>query len=222
MKECSPSTKSISDMGREIVKMGNFLRGSFRIRCRPITRSKSLYSASQVRWIRISRLWWIGRPKGFLDAAIVEPIWTATTASSKIKMAAATTSVSFVARRTLLRMITNLRTTTKRSWSWAIPVIGCWGLGSKIFLWIRSIYNASPPENSMILLIDISQSAFHSKMLYYAVTVLKDILAREEYNDTILFFYTYDETVHEYDFSGEEVKCTILDNSIISPSCRIN
>jgi hypothetical protein len=29
-----------------------------------------------------------------------------------------------------------------------------------------------------------------------------------------IYFFTYDEIVQEYDFSGDEVKCTILDPSI--------
>ena len=33
-------------------------------------------------------------------------------------------------------------------------------------------------------------------MLYYINTVVKDILSREEYDDYVIYFYTYDDVVH--------------------------
>ena len=37
-----------------------------------------------------------------------------------------------------------------------------------------------------------------------------------------MFFYTYDETVHEYDFTGEQVERTILDPSIKKNNDKAN
>lgn len=51
-------------------------------------------------------------------------------------------------------------------------------------------------------------------MLYYAVAAIKEVLARTDLDDLLIYFYTYDDLVHQYDFSGEEVKCTIVDQSI--------
>ena len=40
-------------------------------------------------------------------------------------------------------------------------------------------------------------------MLNYMVTVMKDVLSRDTLDDTVIYFYTYDDGLHEYDFSGE-------------------
>ena len=63
-------------------------------------------------------------------------------------------------------------------------------------------------------MVDVSPEA--SKMLYYAVAAIKEVLARPDLDDLLIYFYTYDDLVHQYDFSGEEVKCTIVDQSIDS------
>lgn len=70
--------------------------------------------------------------------------------------------------------------------------------------------------------MDVSKEAYQCKMLGYMVTVLKDVLSREDLNETQIFFYTYDETVHEYDFSGEQAERTILDPTIKKNSDKIN
>jgi hypothetical protein len=51
-------------------------------------------------------------------------------------------------------------------------------------------------------------------MLSYLVSVLKDVLAREDLDDTLIYFYTYDDTVHEYDFTGDEPERTVVDFSL--------
>lgn len=51
-------------------------------------------------------------------------------------------------------------------------------------------------------------------MLYYGLLALKEVLGREDLNETNIYFFTYDEVVQEYDFSGEEVRCTVIDPSI--------
>lgn len=51
-------------------------------------------------------------------------------------------------------------------------------------------------------------------MLYYAVAAMKEVLARPELDDLCVYFYTYDEFIQEYDFSGEDIKCTIVDQTI--------
>ena len=54
-------------------------------------------------------------------------------------------------------------------------------------------------------------------MMYYAVAAMKEVLSRPELDETVIYFYTYDEVLQEYDFSGEEIKCTIIDKSIEQP-----
>ena len=69
----------------------------------------------------------------------------------------------------------------------------------------------------MVFLFDISPEAAQSRMLYYAVAAIKEVLARPELDETVIHLYTYDELVQEYDFAGEEIKCTIIDQTIDQP-----
>jgi hypothetical protein len=57
-------------------------------------------------------------------------------------------------------------------------------------------------------------------MLSYMVSAMKAVLAREDLNDTQIYFYTFDDTLHEYTFSGEEAERTVLDPSIKSEGAR--
>lgn len=70
-------------------------------------------------------------------------------------------------------------------------------------------------------MVDINSSAAQSKMLYYFVAAVKEVLAKEEFNETQIYFFTYDDVLHEYDFTGEEVKCTIFDPTINNSGSRI-
>ena len=56
-------------------------------------------------------------------------------------------------------------------------------------------------------------------MLSYMITVIKDVLSREDLNDTVIYFYTFDDTVHEYDFSGDEAERSVLDFTL-KPEAR--
>jgi hypothetical protein len=58
-------------------------------------------------------------------------------------------------------------------------------------------------------------------MLNYLVNVLKDLVSREEMSETQIYFYTFDETIHEYDFSGDEVERTILDPTLKLGASRL-
>lgn len=51
-------------------------------------------------------------------------------------------------------------------------------------------------------------------MIYYAVAAMKEVLARPEMDDLCIYFFTYDELIQEYDFSGSDIKCTINDQTI--------
>lgn len=51
-------------------------------------------------------------------------------------------------------------------------------------------------------------------MISYMVAALKEVFNNEEMNETQIYFYTFDETVHQYDFSGAEVERTILDPTL--------
>jgi hypothetical protein len=33
-------------------------------------------------------------------------------------------------------------------------------------------------------------------------------------DETCIYLFTYDEMIHEYDFEGEEIRCTVIDRSI--------
>ena len=66
----------------------------------------------------------------------------------------------------------------------------------------------------MIFLFDINPESAQCKMIYYAVAAIKEVLSRPDLDDTVICFYTYDEVLQEYDFSGEEIKCTVIDQSI--------
>lgn len=57
-------------------------------------------------------------------------------------------------------------------------------------------------------------------MLSYMISAMKAVLVREDLNDTVIYFYTFDDTVHEYNFSGEEAERTVLDPSIKSEGAR--
>ena len=78
------------------------------------------------------------------------------------------------------------------------------------------MYNAVPPELTYIFLIDVSRDAAESKMLGYMINVIKDVFDRADLDldDTLIYFYTYDDTVHEYDFSGDEAERTVIDFSL--------
>ena len=56
-------------------------------------------------------------------------------------------------------------------------------------------------------------------MLTYAISVMKEVLSRPELDDTVIYFYTYDDSLHEYDFQGEEPERTVLDFSL-KPTSR--
>jgi hypothetical protein len=71
-----------------------------------------------------------------------------------------------------------------------------------------------PPEPCLVFLIDISKEAQQSRMLEYVASVMKDVLSREDMNDTLIYFYTFDESLHQYDFAGDEAERTILDPSL--------
>lgn len=46
------------------------------------------------------------------------------------------------------------------------------------------------------------------------MSVIRDVLAREDLDDALIYFYTFDDTVHEYDFTGEEAERTVVDFSL--------
>ena len=69
----------------------------------------------------------------------------------------------------------------------------------------------------MIFIFDLNQESAQCRMMYYAVAAMKEVLSRPELDETVIYFYTYDEVLQEYDFSGEEIKCTIIDKSIEQP-----
>lgn len=58
------------------------------------------------------------------------------------------------------------------------------------------VYMGVPPEHSFVFLIDVSKDAAQCKMLAYLVNVMRDVLSREDLDDTQIHVYTYDETIH--------------------------
>ena len=69
----------------------------------------------------------------------------------------------------------------------------------------------------MIFIFDLNPESAQCRMIYYAVAAMKEVLSRPELDETVIYFYTYDEVLQEYDFSGEEIKCTIIDKTIEQP-----
>ena len=65
-----------------------------------------------------------------------------------------------------------------------------------------------------MFLIDVSSSAYHSQSIFYASSVIKEVLVDPSFDDTLVFFYTYDEHVHEYDLTKKSPERKIIDNSI--------
>ena len=55
-----------------------------------------------------------------------------------------------------------------------------------------SVYQEAPPESAYIFMVDINKSSFDTKALYYFVAAVKEVLGREELNETQIYFYTYD------------------------------
>lgn len=51
-------------------------------------------------------------------------------------------------------------------------------------------------------------------MLFYAVSAIKEILSKPEYDEHIVFLFTYDENLHLYDLEGTEPTRTIVDRNI--------
>lgn len=51
-------------------------------------------------------------------------------------------------------------------------------------------------------------------MLTFAIAAMKETLSRPELDEVCIYFFTYDELLQCYDFSSEEIKCTIHDHSI--------
>lgn len=70
----------------------------------------------------------------------------------------------------------------------SLPIVGAHQVPVPIF----SFYMSEPKEDTYVFLIDISADAYHSKMLFYTIAVLKEILAKEEFDEVCVHFYTYD------------------------------
>ena len=51
-------------------------------------------------------------------------------------------------------------------------------------------------------------------MIYYAVEAMKQVFSNPDFNEHAIYFYTFDEVLHQYDFSGLETKRVIMDPTI--------
>lgn len=56
--------------------------------------------------------------------------------------------------------------------------------------------------NCFVFLLDVSNSAAASQMLFYAVSAIKEVLADERFDDYYVLLYTYDESLHYYNLEG--------------------
>lgn len=45
-------------------------------------------------------------------------------------------------------------------------------------------------------MIDISSSSYQSQMIFYCVNAIKEVLSNPDFDDHLIFFYTFDEHVH--------------------------
>lgn len=75
-------------------------------------------------------------------------------------------------------------------------------------------YPNEPAHPAFVFLIDISPESARTNALFYAVAALKEAMSRPEMDDIWVYFFTFDEILHQYDLSGEEAQCTIYDKTI--------
>jgi len=63
-------------------------------------------------------------------------------------------------------------------------------------------------------MLDVSNSAAASQMLYYAVSATKEVLSDPKFDDYYVLLYTYDDSLHYYDLEGREPTRTVIDSNI--------
>lgn len=51
-----------------------------------------------------------------------------------------------------------------------------------------------------MFLIDVSKSSSDNQMLFYAVSVTKEVMSRPEFDSYVVMLYTYDTNLHCYSF----------------------
>lgn len=71
-------------------------------------------------------------------------------------------------------------------------------------------------------MVDISHESFSSRMIYYAVAAMREVLSRPELDDLLIVFFAYDDLVYYYDLGGEEAKCQVLDQTIEASSALVS
>lgn len=63
-------------------------------------------------------------------------------------------------------------------------------------------------------MVDIADDLGNTKLFYYAVAAMKEVLSRPQLDDIQIYFFTFDQIIQEYSFDGLEVMCTIYDQTI--------
>ena len=78
----------------------------------------------------------------------------------------------------------------------------------------ESQFPGPPSEDCFVFMLDVSNSAAASQMLYYACSAMKEVLADGRFDDFIVLLYTYDESLHYYDLEGSEPTRIVVDRNI--------
>jgi len=79
---------------------------------------------------------------------------------------------------------------------------------------LYSQFPGPPSEDCFVFMLDVSNSAAASQMLYYACSAMKEVLADGRFDDFIVLLYTYDESLHYYDLEGSEPTRIVVDRNI--------
>ena len=84
----------------------------------------------------------------------------------------------------------------------------------KVWLDILSLNATVPKDLCFVFLIDVSKNSADSQLLFYAVSAIKKVMAREQFNGYVVLLYTYDTNLHCYSFENGSVSRTIVDRNV--------
>jgi hypothetical protein len=65
-----------------------------------------------------------------------------------------------------------------------------------------------------VFLIDVSKSSSDNQMLFYAVSVMKEVMSRPEFDSYVVMLYTYDTNLHCYSFENGSASRIIFDRNV--------
>lgn len=71
-----------------------------------------------------------------------------------------------------------------------------------------------PKDLCFVFLIDLSKNSADSQMLFYAVSVMKEVMAKPEFDQHVVLLYTFDTNLHCYSFEGGEASRIVLGEDV--------